>query len=295
MNPNVSPLIRSYYEDKHCIKYRREFALIAESALSAIFLQQVLYRFIGNDCQPFYKFGYPCDHTLYREGDSWVEETAFTRREFESARSKVATKITKGVKKSDLMKFDEGDPITINRLVLYWTDADKLTWYWLNIPMLEKSIAQHFLYNAGIRHRLEMPESDIVLFTENTRRDRRKEKMVNVEHLPRWYSIVGEYHKFYGGRADNFILYLTGHSNGKKSLEYSLPQSFIEPDTYKEFLSWYRKKYPSRNYVLDLEKVQSAVIQWQKEKEHAGISQQQSEDTYERLRAENELAFNPSG
>ncbi len=60
--------------DKNIIPYRKELNLITGGALESIFLAQLLYWYEVNDCNEFFKFREPCEHSLYKEGDSWVEE-----------------------------------------------------------------------------------------------------------------------------------------------------------------------------------------------------------------------------
>ena len=60
--------------DKNIIPYRKELNLITGGALESIFLAQLLYWYEVNDGNEFFKFREPCEHSLYKEGDSWVEE-----------------------------------------------------------------------------------------------------------------------------------------------------------------------------------------------------------------------------
>lgn len=64
--------------DKNIIPYRKELNLITGGALESIFLAQLLYWYEVNDCNEFFKFREPCEHSLYKEGDSWVEELGFS-------------------------------------------------------------------------------------------------------------------------------------------------------------------------------------------------------------------------
>lgn len=64
--------------DKNIIPYRKELNLITGGALESIFLAQLLYWYKVNDCNEFFKFREPCDHPLYRQGNSLVEELGFS-------------------------------------------------------------------------------------------------------------------------------------------------------------------------------------------------------------------------
>lgn len=164
---HLPPILQSYANERKAIAYRPEFARITGNVLGAILLQQVLYRFDHGDCEKFYKFAQPCKHKLYKEGDSWAEELAFTRSELTTALRKIGTKSTKGTNKADLMAVekpefdDKGVLKNASLLVIYWTDKSRVTWYWLNAALLGNAINQHYLGNAGKSHYLVNQGYDI--------------------------------------------------------------------------------------------------------------------------------------
>jgi hypothetical protein len=126
-------------EDRDKILYRPQLAKLL-GVTSAILLQQVVYRWDKNGRQPFYKFKQPCGHKLYQEGDSWCEELAFTRREFDTALGRIATR------KSATMTLDqamqEGQP------VVYWTDRGRVTHYTVNVSALMDVLRQAYPLKA---------------------------------------------------------------------------------------------------------------------------------------------------
>ncbi len=109
-------------------------------ALASLLLQQILYRWRQNGRTPFYKFAAPCRHVSYKAGDSWQEELAFSRTEFETARRRIGMKISRSKKKQT----EQSSTIS---LVTYWTDNQRLTWYALNEPLMAKRL--HALVEAG--------------------------------------------------------------------------------------------------------------------------------------------------
>lgn len=127
------------------IPYYPEYATMLGSVRAAIFLQYVKVLWMENGLRPFYKFSAPCSHDLYQKGMSWQEELWFTRAEVDSARSIVATKLTtKGkVGKQDVLKVSEatfsqnGVMTNAKSLAYYWTDAGRISWYALNLPLLK--------------------------------------------------------------------------------------------------------------------------------------------------------------
>jgi len=142
-------------EDRKTISYRPTLAKIAGSVTGAIFLQQVLFRWQTNGRKPFYKFSAPCDHPLYREGDSWQEELHFTRAELEGARAKVAIKRKKG------------EPMG-EELVAYWVDMERKTWYSLNEPALENALIKQYVLRESSITYSGNPEIDNTEITTET-------------------------------------------------------------------------------------------------------------------------------
>lgn len=102
--------------DKNIIPYRKELNLITGGALESIFLAQLLYWYEVNDCNEFFKFREPCEHSLYKEGDSWVEELGFS--------IKIIDRIIKVFK-------DKGFLTTR-------TTMDRVTYYALNIELINE-------------------------------------------------------------------------------------------------------------------------------------------------------------
>jgi len=125
-------------EDKNLIVYRKSLRRVAGSVTATILLQQMMHRMKDRD--RIYKFKDPCDHELYRPGDSWKEELGFSTREFDTALKKIGTKLTKGLKKDEVFQ-----RLTPNTLVVYWTDRNRVTWYELNKPLLNAYLSVIYL------------------------------------------------------------------------------------------------------------------------------------------------------
>lgn len=135
-------------DEKNAIAYRPKLAMFLGSVTAAILLQQVFYRFSHSNNQPFYKFRDGCEHKLYKSGDSWCEELGFSPKQFDTALDVIGTKITKGANKAETMAHeftgDEFPDTSIPYLVVYWTDSNRITWYWLNRELLGKCLK--FIY-----------------------------------------------------------------------------------------------------------------------------------------------------
>ena len=105
--------------DKNIIPYRKELNLITGGALESIFLAQLLYWYEVNDCNEFFKFREPCEHPLYKEGDSWVEELGFS--------IKIINRIIKSFKEKGFLTTR--------------TTVDRVTYYKLNIELIDELLS----------------------------------------------------------------------------------------------------------------------------------------------------------
>lgn len=104
---------------------------LAGDGNAAIFLAQVLFWWKVKGRTKFYKFNSPCDHALYRIGDSWLEEVCLKRTMFTTARRRVAVKVRISCPDEIQSAFNEG------ALVVYGTDENHLTWYIVNEQALQ--------------------------------------------------------------------------------------------------------------------------------------------------------------
>lgn len=148
--------IKILEDDGDLIIYRKSLRKIAGSVTGTILLQQIIFRSKGRE--NFYKFKSPCSHELYKERDSWTEELGFSPKEFDNALKKIGTKITRGTSKFDALKKD--DPASI---VIYWTDANRVTWYQLNRNLLGKLLKGIYLEDNKEGLTLKIPKEDLPL------------------------------------------------------------------------------------------------------------------------------------
>jgi len=120
-------------DDKNLIVYRPKLKKICTSVNSIILLQQIMYWWKISKEKKFYKFKDSCNHKLYKEGDSWCEELGFTKTEFDNALKNIAYKKGKISKTKQFKKQEEA-------FVIFYTDANRLTWYDINEDLLSKAI-----------------------------------------------------------------------------------------------------------------------------------------------------------
>ena len=117
------------------IPYRPRFTKLTGKVTAAVLLQQMIYYWDISKGRPFYKFRAPCKHDRYVEDDSWIECLGFSPAEFDTALRTIGTKITKGDSRTDALGGGE-----VCNLVLYWTDSNRMTWYELNMPLLNRML-----------------------------------------------------------------------------------------------------------------------------------------------------------
>lgn len=194
-----SVLLNLLAEDRRAITYRPLFARMVGSVTSAILLQQIVYWW-GPKQKPFYKFrgtGDPSKsikHKLYTPGDSWLEELSFSPAEFDGALRRIASKITQGTSKFEALavtdpSWDAAGRLTnAHHLVIFWTDADRVTWYQLNTTLLTNAIKQkymgipqnqEFLGNTENRNYLGNKQSEITQKIPETTATQEKAKNAN--------------------------------------------------------------------------------------------------------------------
>lgn len=110
--------------DKKSITYRPELNKLTKSVTATILLQHLLYLWFQNNAKAFYKYKTPNDKS---NGKSLCEELGFSRREFDTALSKISQKV------------DRLNVIT-NSFVKHSTDFTRKTWYFINTPYLEECV-----------------------------------------------------------------------------------------------------------------------------------------------------------
>lgn len=148
-------ILKLLADDKNSVSYRPSFARLTGSATAAILLQQIVYWWSKSGSQPFFKFKEPCEHKAYKEGDSWCEELAISRAEFDCAIKAISTRISKSntsaaakvykmPRREDFLDDDLAYGFAlveaVSHIVLRWQDADRKTWYDINTELFTQII-----------------------------------------------------------------------------------------------------------------------------------------------------------
>jgi hypothetical protein len=159
------------------IKYYPELGRFFDSICAAVLLKQIDYMFSANGDNPFHVFKEPCENERYVKGNSWTEILGISKNEFNSALAKIgAIKVTKGVSLTEAKK---------QNLVVYWTDKNRLTWYWLNIEKYNELLETAFiikdektdlLCKAEKRIYIVKQENELTLNKKDNNKDIKKEE-----------------------------------------------------------------------------------------------------------------------
>ena len=127
--------------------YFKEFNKITGSVHCSLFLGQLIYWADKNDYKPFYKFRQPCQHELYKEGDSWAEELDFEIR--------MIDKCIKTLKELGILETK--------------TTIQRVTFYELKIEKLNDILSKNAIYENSQNAIYENSENAILLHnTKNT-------------------------------------------------------------------------------------------------------------------------------
>tara|TARA_B100001059_G_C17827105_1_gene582089 strand:- start:2826 stop:3395 length:570 start_codon:yes stop_codon:yes gene_type:complete len=94
--------------------------------MSTILLQHILFLWFQNNEKAFFKFK---TANKQSEGESFCEELGFSRREFDTALSKISTKV-------DRLNED------VSTFIKHSTDFTRKTWYYVNIPLFEEKLQE---------------------------------------------------------------------------------------------------------------------------------------------------------
>jgi len=126
-----------------CVPYIKELRNIAGSVTASILMQQLDYWFSKQGGEPFYKFKAPCEHSMYKKGDSFIEELGFSVEEFTNAFLKVGT-----VYKSKTEFEASQDKFAGKYYCCYFDRKESLTFYFRNHNLLDVVLKRLFTVNG---------------------------------------------------------------------------------------------------------------------------------------------------
>lgn len=115
------------------LRYYPELNKVTGGITSTILMLQLEYWFEHTDGNAFFKFLEPCEDMQYRKGDSWSEETGFSKGEFRTAFARIG-KVYKSKR-----EFNESQDKFQGKMYLSYFDRIKrLTFYMRNTEVVEQ-------------------------------------------------------------------------------------------------------------------------------------------------------------
>jgi hypothetical protein len=136
------------HEPEPTLLYHPRWNQLTGSSAATLLLGHILYWWRRAGRRPFCKYAAPCPSA--GPGTTWLEELGFSRRQFETARGKIAAKITRGVSKTEALQ---------THLVIYWTDRQHRTWYQVNEPLLLRRLTELQCPGASESHSHTYPDA----------------------------------------------------------------------------------------------------------------------------------------
>ena len=210
--------------------YFKEFNKITGSVHCSLFLGQLIYWADKNDYKPFYKFRQPCQHELYKEGDSWVEELDFEIR--------MIDKCVKTLKELGILE----TKTTIQRVTFYELKIEKLNDILSKNAIYENS--QNAIYKENCKNAIyENSENAILL--HNTKNTNSKTTSNTTK------------------KSEADATHLGSGKSQKVFLSVADKPSFVSPDIWQDFCQYKKERKESytqtglKVFLSKLEKINS--------------------------------------
>ena len=202
--------------------YFKEFNKITGSVHCSLFLGQLIYWADKNDYKPFYKFRQPCQHELYREGDSWVEELDFEIR--------MIDKCIKTLKELGILETK--------------TTIQRVTFYELKIEKLNDILSKNAIYENSQNAIYENSENAI--YKENCK-NAIYENSENAILLHNTNNTNSKTTTNTTKKSEADATHLGGRKSQKVFLSVADKPSFVSPDIWQDFCQY--KKERKENYT----------------------------------------------
>ena len=202
--------------------YFKEFNKITGSVHCSLFLGQLIYWADKNDYKPFYKFRQPCQHELYKEGDSWAEELDFEIR--------MIDKCIKTLKELGILETK--------------TTIQRVTFYELKIEKLNDILSKNAIYENSQNAIYENSENAI--YKENCK-NAIYENSENAILLHNTNNTNSKTTTNTTKKSEADATHLGGRKSQKVFLSVADKPSFVSPDIWQDFCQY--KKERKENYT----------------------------------------------
>ena len=202
--------------------YFKEFNKITGGVHCSLFLGQLIYWADKNDYKPFYKFRQPCQHELYKEGDSWAEELDFEIR--------MIDKCIKTLKELGILETK--------------TTIQRATFYELKIEKLNDILSQNAIYENSQNAIYE--NSQNAIYKENCK-NAIYENSENAILLHNTNNTNSKTTTNTTKKSEADATHLGGRKSQKVFLSVADKPSFVSPDIWQDFCQY--KKERKENYT----------------------------------------------
>ena len=200
--------------------YFKEFNKITESVHCSLFLGQLIYWADKNDYKPFYKFRQPCQHELYKEGDSWAEELDFEIR--------MIDKCIKTLKELGILETK--------------TTIQRVTFYELKIEKLNEILSKNAIYENSENAIYENSENAI--YKENCK-NAIYENSQNAILLHNTNNTNSKTTTNTTKKSEADATHLGGRKSQKVFLSVADKPSFVSPDIWQDFCQYKKERKES--------------------------------------------------
>ena len=216
--------------------YFKEFNKITGSVHCSLFLGQLIYWADKNDYKPFYKFRQPCQHELYKEGDSWAEELDFEIR--------MIDKCIKTLKELGILETK--------------TTIQRVTFYELKIEKLNDILSKNAIYKNSQNAIYENSENAI--YKENCK-NAIYENSENAILLHNTNNTNSKTTTNTTKKSEADATHLGGRKSQKVFLSVADKPSFVSPDIWQDFCQYKKERKESytqtglKAFLSKLEKI----------------------------------------
>ena len=216
--------------------YFKEFNKITGGVHCSLFLGQLIYWADKNDYKPFYKFRQPCQHELYKEGDSWAEELDFEIR--------MIDKCIKTLKELGILETK--------------TTIQRVTFYELKIEKLNDILSKNAIYENSQNAIYENSENAI--YKENCK-NAIYENSENAILLHNTNNTNSKTTTNTTKKSEADATHLGGRKSQKVFLSVADKPSFVSPDIWQDFCQYKKERKESytqtglKAFLSKLEKI----------------------------------------
>ena len=203
--------------------YFKEFNKITGGVHCSLFLGQLIYWADKNDYKPFYKFRQPCQHELYKEGDSWAEELDFEIR--------MIDKCIKTLKELGILETK--------------TTIQRVTFYELKIEKLNDILSKNAIYKENSQNAI-YENSENAIYKENCK-NAIYENSENAILLHNTNNTNSKTTTNTTKKSEADATHLGGRKSQKVFLSVADKPSFVSPDIWQDFCQY--KKERKENYT----------------------------------------------